>query len=167
MTSAAKIRHVEVTGGLGSKDFPLRKGGPSACAACGKDWPCESAEAREIDDATAEFIGCCDRTIARSRETVVAYAKGIRSDPAHTLRSCDNLLEAAARIGVWTTVRDALASPTGKATLSTTREYARVEAMKHVSHVMRSTSTTGVLSHREAGAAWADVLEKLTWEGVK
>lgn len=36
-------RHVEVTGGLGSRDFPLRKGGPSCCAACGRDWPCPDA----------------------------------------------------------------------------------------------------------------------------
>ena len=122
---------------------------------------------RVIDEKTAEFVEIIDKQIADCESVIKRYVVNIAAvGPCFALESCDALLETAAEIGVWERRKKALTGPDSKATLTTIKEHAIREVMRHASDMKRSTSTTSRLAHKATGAAWADVLDKMLWAGV-
>lgn len=121
---------------------------------------------RVIDGRATAFAALCNTEMAKCQDVIDRYKAEIGDDPSRALESCDDLLEAAAEIGVWRLVRDALLNQSGKATIESVRDHAQRQVFVHAGNIKRSSSTTSMLAHRATGAAWADVIDRMMWEGV-
>lgn len=108
------------------------------------------------------IVDIADEAIGRAMAAIDLFAVKLATDPAFALGNCDHIIEAGAILRVNSRVRDALTKPGTKATAASVKEFVMREALSHARNPERSTSVTSCLSHRYTGAAWADLLDRLS-----
>lgn len=116
----------------------------------------------------ASFIDYLNSRIRQLKDKTTSWCERVKeaNDAApvnvvHVLDNADGMFEASAALMVFTALRDALADEDSEATLETTAEYARKEALRHARYFRSSTSVTSNLMHACTGAAWAEMAEDL------
>lgn len=138
------------------------------------------SEAERFEAERLAKLHAIVKMLVRKREgqqdIVEAFKERLAKDPAEAMESSSRMFEAAARLRVFTMALKPLCEEDGKPRLVVgdkepkdsivfLHEYATAEVLRRSRYASqeRSTSPTYNLMEREYLAAWADVIEILTW----
>lgn len=121
-----------------------------------------------------------DRKMTQAHNIVAQHIEALKKNAAQALEWSHSVFKAAAQISVFTQVIQGLTTDDGKPTAVKTRseapdkmqtwgtvpyvlEYAQKEVNRRSQNASSSTSPTSNLMDREILAAWAEVIEIISW----